>query len=269
MEADAPHEVPHVDAATDLPRAGVWRRWLAWLIDSIVVVLPFQTLAAVLFAMTAGTVQMDSGFFSICAPVKTVPQSLDPPPPHDPNFARVCRVTFFGATTGVILTVGRVTKEGLTTTSVSQNYRLDSEGKPINGTSIDGIVWLVLLLYLVGMIWKTGRTLGARCLGIRVADAAEPGATAVPLRKVIVRYLAMAIGVAPMIAALVYQRVTKGSADAMFTADFFRWFTFAAIFAGLWMIVLIYQIARKTDPVYDRLAGTAVLRNPGVVAANT
>ena len=55
----------------------------------------------------------------------------------------------------------------------------------------------------------------------------------------------------------------------MFTADFFRWFTFAAIFAGLWMIVLIYQIARKTDPVYDRLAGTAVLRNPGVVAADT
>jgi hypothetical protein len=267
MEPDASlPDGSRLDTITELPRAGVWRRWLAWLIDSIVVVLPFQMLAAVLFAMTAGTVQMDSGFFSICAPVKTVPQSLDPPPPHDPNFARVCRATFFGATTGVILTVGRVTKEGLTTTSVSQNYRLDSEGKPINGTSIDGIVWLVLLLYLVGMIWKTGRTLGARCLGIRGADAAEPGAAAVPLGKVIVRYLAMIIGVVPMIALLIYQRATKGSADAMFTADFFHWFAYAGV---LWLIVLMYQIVRKTDPVYDRLAGTAVVRDPGVAPAGT
>jgi hypothetical protein len=260
-------ETSQMELTTDLPRAGFWRRWLAWVIDGIVVVLPFQLLAAVLFAMTAGMVQMDSGFFSICAPVKTVPQSLDPPPPHDSNFANVCRVSFFGATTGAILTVGRSAKQGSTTTNVFQRYMLDSEGKPIHGTSIDGIVWLVLLTYLVGMTCKTGTTLGARCLGTRVIDAAEPGVAAVPLRKVIARYLAMAIGVAPMFVALVYQYVTKGTADAMFTPDFFRWFTFAGVFAVVWMIVLIIQIARKTDPVYDRLARTAVVRNQRIEPA--
>src|SRR6202022_594158 len=113
-----------VDTTADLPRAGFWRRWLATLIDSIVVTFPFQLLAAVLFAMTAGTVQMESGFYSYCAAAKTVPQLLDPPPPHDSNFARVCRISFFGAPTGAVLTVGRVTRDGSATTTVSQGYML-------------------------------------------------------------------------------------------------------------------------------------------------
>jgi hypothetical protein len=56
-------------------------------------------------------------------------------------------------------------------------------------------------------------------------------------------------------------------ADAMFTKDFFRWFIFAGGLGALWVIVLVVQIARKTDPVYDRLAGTAVLKHSGVPPA--
>ena len=109
----------HFDTTDNLPRAGFWRRWLATAIDSIIVIFPFQILAAILFAMTAGMVQMDSGFVTFCADTQTIPQSLDPPPPHDSNFARVCRVSFFGATTGAVLTVGRVTQAGSTTTAVT------------------------------------------------------------------------------------------------------------------------------------------------------
>src|SRR5664279_2006524 len=112
----------HLEATADLPRGGFWRRWAATLVDSIVVMFPFQILAAVLFAVTAGMVQMDSGFFSVCAGVKTIPEFLDPPPPRDSNFARVCRISFFGAPTGAILTVGRTTREGASTTTVSQGY---------------------------------------------------------------------------------------------------------------------------------------------------
>jgi len=53
----------------------------------------------------------------------------------------------------------------------------------------------------------------------------------------------------------------------MFTKDFFRWFIFAGGLGALWVIVLVVQIARKTDPVYDRLAGTAVLKHSGVPPA--
>lgn len=250
------------DATMDRPRAGFWRRWLATLIDSIVVALPFEALAAILFAVTAGAVQMDSGLFRTCAPTKNIPRGLNPSPPHDSNFATVCQTSFFGAPTGATLTVGRSTREGARTTTVSQAYRLGTDGQPIHGTSIDGIVEPAFLAYLVGMVWKTGRTLGARVVGVRVVDARRPDTPGVPLGKVLIRYLAMAIGAVPMFAVLIYQvEAVGGSADAMFTASFFRWFMYAGILGLLWVIVLTVQIARKTDPVYDRLAGTAVLRD--------
>ena len=251
---------PSLDAR-DLARAGFWRRFWAFFIDSIIVILPFGLLAAVLFAMTAGTVQMNSGLFTNCVDGKTIPQGLNPPPPRDSNAMRVCQVSFFGATTGATLTVGRVTREGTSTTSVSQTYMLDKEGTPISGTSIDWIYQLAFFAYLVAMVWKTGRTLGDRAAGTRVIDVANPGAVDVPLGRAISRYLAMMIGAVPLFALLIYQYATSGdSADAMFAGQFFQWFTYAAVFGGLWAIVLIFQMGLKIDPVYDRLAGTAVVK---------
>ena len=251
---------PALDASV-LPRAGFWRRWWSIIIDSILVMLPFGMLAAVLFATTAGMIQMNSGLFTSCVDGKTVPQGLNPPPPHDSNAMRVCRVSFFGATTGATLTVARVAREGAATTTVSQSYMLDKEGTPIRGTSIDWIYQLAFIMYLVAMVWKTGKTLGARAASIRVIDVANSGTSGVPLGRAIGRYLAMMIGAVPALALLIYQyATTSGSADAMFTGSFFQWFAYAGVFGGLWVIVLIVQIARKTDPVYDRLAGTAVVK---------
>ena len=251
------------DAADDLPRGGFWRRWLATVIDCILVILPFQILAAVLFSLTAGMVQMDGGIYSFCAPtpIEKIPQFLTPPPPHDSNFARVCRFSFFGAPNGATLTVGRTTREGSTTTTVTQGYMLDKDGAPINGTAIDGLVQLAILAYLIGMIWKTGRTLGARVAGLRVIDTTQPGTPGVPIHKAVIRYLAMAIGFVPVFAVLIGRyAVADGSADAMFTGSFFRWFISAGVVAMLWGIVLTIQVAMKKDPIYDRLAGTAVVR---------
>jgi hypothetical protein len=77
---------------------------------------------------------------------------------------------------------------------------LDKNGTPINGTGIDWLVQLALLAYLVGMIWKTGRTLGTRVAGLRVIDTTQPGTSGVPIHKAVIRYLAMAIGFVPMLA---------------------------------------------------------------------
>jgi uncharacterized RDD family membrane protein YckC len=252
-----------IETTTDLARAGFWRRWLATLIDILIVTLPFQALAAVLFAMTAGTVQMNNGLFRVCAPAH-IPSILTPAPPHDSNFAQGCRVSFFGAQIGATVTVGRFTREGNKTTTVSQTYMVDKNGNQIQGRSIDGIVALALLLYLIGMIWKTGRTLGDRAVAIKVIDTAKPDASTVALGKAIIRYPAMLIGAVPAFGLLTYQSfATSGSADAIFPANFFQWFAYAGVLGALWAIVLIIQIARKTDPVYDRLAGTAVVRAPG------
>jgi cellobiose-specific phosphotransferase system component IIC len=70
------------------------------------------------------------------------------------------------------------------------------------------------------------------------------------------------IGVVPIFAVLNYQYAANGGvADAMFTGNSFQWFMYAGGFGALWAIVLIFQIAQKSDPVYDRLAGTAVVRD--------
>jgi RDD family len=258
MDSDA----SSIDATTGLRRAGFWRRWLAILIDGIVVMIPFQILAAILFSATAGMIQMDRGFFSSCINGTTIPQGLDPPPPRDSNAIRVCKISFFGALTGATLSVARVAHDGGSTTTVSQTYMLDKDGTPVHGRSIDWIYQLAFVGYLVAMIWTRGKTLGSRVVKVKVIDTANPSAAGVPLSKTIVRYLAMMIGAVPALALLIYQRIAVGgTADAMFTSSFFQWFGYAAVLGGLWALVLIIQVAMKRDPVYDRLAGTAVVRS--------
>ena len=207
-------------------------------------------------------------FFNSCDVAKTVPKSLSPPPPHDSNFARVCRISLFGATTGITLTVGRVTREGSTTKTVTQGYMLDQAGNPIDGFSLDWVVICAFLAYLVWMIWKTGRSVGARILRIKIVDTANTESSQVPILKVVTRHLAMIIGFVPALALLLYQRAASdGSADAMFTDRFFQWFIYAGLVALIWVVLLIVQVARKRDPVYDRLAGTAVVRERMIESA--
>jgi uncharacterized RDD family membrane protein YckC len=252
-----------IDAATDLARAGFWRRLLATIIDTIVVMLPFQLLAAVLFAMTAGMVQMQSGFFGSCGHggKDQISEELRPLAPRDSNFITVCRTSFLGATTGRTLTVGRATREGNLTTTVTMSYMQDKEGSVVKGTDIGWIFYLTLMIYLVAMISNSGKTLGGRAVRLRVIDATNPDARGVPLRKAVIRYLVMFIGVVPGVVFYAYQYWSKGGiADAMFTADSFPVFAAAAVFSGLWALALAIQIAKKIDPIYDRAAGTAVIR---------
>jgi len=252
-----------IDMATDPARAGFWRRFASILIDSIIVMLPLQLLAAALFAMTAGTVQMPSGFFHACehGGSKHIPEILRPLAPRESNFITFCRTSFFGMTTGRTVTVGRTTQEGNLTTTVTMSYLQDKDDKVIKGIDIDWVFYFALIIYLVAMISKRGRTLGGQAVRIRVIDAANPGARQVPLRKVMLRYLVMGIGVMPMVVFYAYQYWSKGGiADAMFTAEAYPVFAATVVFSGLWALALTIQIAKKTDPIYDRAAGTAVIR---------
>jgi uncharacterized RDD family membrane protein YckC len=258
MDAVTP---PALDVATEPRRGGFWRRWLATLIDAVIVMLPFQALAAILFSLTAGMIQLDNGLFRTCTVSREIPAALDPPPPHDSNFSNVCHFWFFTMKNGAVMIVGRTTRDGAVTTTVTEGYMLDANDKPIKGYNIDWIVWLSLVAYLALMIWKSGRSLGGRVVNLRVIDTTDPGAINVPLRKAFLRYLAMAIGFVPVFALLLFRRLTVGdNPDELFTTGFFQWFLGAGLIAMVWTIVLIVQVARKRDPWYDRLAGTAVIR---------
>ena len=252
-----------VDMATDPARAGFWRRFASILIDSIIVMLPLQLLAAALFAMTAGTVQMPSGFLHYCehGGSKHIPEQLRPLAPLESNFIKFCRTSFFGMTTGRTVTVGRTTQEGNLATTVTMSYLQDKDDKVIKGIDIDWVFYFALIIYLVAMISKHGRTLGGRAVRIRVIDAANPRRASGPAAKGRLRYLVMFIGVMPIVAFYAYQYWSKGGiADAMFTAETAPVLVAAALFGFIWALTLTIQIAKKTDPIYDRAAGTAVIR---------
>ena len=251
-------------------RAGFWRRWLALWIDGIIISLPFQVVVAILFAATSGRIQqgvdgISAGMgLTYCSKRQAVPDGLAPPPPAGSNFARECNVYFFGAQTARTLLVGRDTKEGAITKTVSRYYMLDRHGRPIDGVSADGIVTMAFIAYLFAMEARTGASLGDRAMRIRVVDAAVPAAPSVPLRKIVTRYLAASVGFLPMLAvALAYLSLAYlygADLEEISASSIFTWLGITGAAAFGWVIFLTVQIIRKRDPLYDRIAGTAVVR---------
>ncbi|MGC2775173.1 MAG: RDD family protein [Bradyrhizobium sp.] len=247
------------------PRAGFWRRLVSSAIDVVIVGAPFQIIVAVLFAMTAGSIQMTSNGFVVqsCERRTTVPAGLAPAPPPKSNFANECRFSLFGIPTGRRLIVGRAERDGNGTRSVFRSYMLNAAGEPIQGTSIDGYVFLVLVAYVLALTALSGQTLGARAMRIRVVDIAHSGSVRVPLRRILIRYAAMLIGFVPAVVVLLVDAHSAGG-DLETAHDVIagKEIGVAILVALAWEIVLIGQIALKRDPVYDRLAGTAVIRLP-------
>jgi uncharacterized RDD family membrane protein YckC len=243
-------------------RAGFWRRWLALFIDGIIISLPFQVVVAILFAATAGRIQQIGGLtYTNCSILETVPDGLSPPPPASFNFARECNIYFFGAQTARSLQVGRVTNEGATTKIVSRGYMLDRDGRPIDGVSVDWIVMVAFIAYLLAMETRAGATLGDRATRIRVVDAAVPAAPSVPLRKIVTRYVAVLAGFLPMLAvALVYFWQYGADLEEFAASNIYRWLLITGAVALGWILFLNVQIIRKRDPLYDKIAGTAVVR---------
>lgn len=243
------------------PRAGFWRRWLALMIDFVIVSLPFQIIGAILFVATSGWIQQPSGFaYTICETFHAVPDGLVPPPPAGADVARECSVYFFGAETARRMEVGQVTTQGKLTTIVTQNYLLDRDSHPINGVSIGGIELLALIVYLLAMETRTGATLGNLTMRIRVIDTAAPDHFGVPLRKIVFRYLIILIGFVPpiLVLGLAYRLLNGGGFFGADASGISIWFLIAACLG--WIIFLSVQVARKRDPLYDRIAGTAVVR---------
>lgn len=246
----------------DQRRAGYWRRLLSLTTDAIVVFLPFQILAAVLFALTAGSIQFADGLtFTACKEATQLPTNLSPAPPANANSASECRIFFFGAETARRLTVRRMTKEGNTTYIVAQQYMLDKNSNQVNGYSLEWIAILTLIGYLILAKSLKGKTLGDRATKIAVVNTGDNFGSPVPLKKLVVRYLILAAPIAPVVLVQGYFLGTSGnSANQLATSGFLTWFLIAAAPAFVLYFICVVQIARKRDPLYDRIAKTAVIR---------
>jgi len=178
---------------TERLRAGFWRRTFSFFLDLVIVLLPFQVLAAILFALTAGTVQLAAGGITttVCYKATGIPSDLKPAPPANPTAAKVCKTSLFGAETARQLTVSHATKNGNTTYTISETYSLDRNDKQVDAWSLEWPAYLALLIYLVWFKLRKPGTLGDRACKISVVDDSLKTTLPPPARQMAIRYAAL------------------------------------------------------------------------------
>lgn len=243
-------------------RAGFWRRVGALVIDCLIVLVPLQIVVAILFAMSNGSIQGSFGLVSrTCAPVALAPSGLEPPPPADANTFSECEIGFFGLPTARTLAIGTVKQEGNTTSGRFITYSLDAQGNPVNAFTTDWIAILAVVVYLIAMERRSGATFGKRTLGIRAVPTGTPGQIGLPLRQAVIRQAAKWIGMVPgVLFAVVVFFVIEDPFAAMETQGYWTMFAIAAVIQIAWLLWIAISVSRKHDPIYDRFAGTSVLR---------
>ena len=245
----------------------ILRRTFSWSgADMLVVSLPLQIIVIVLFAQTNGAIQGSFGIMGrTCAPIAQLPVSLDPSPPEGFNSIVECRISFLGFNMARTLTVSKVTQQGSVTTSVFESYSLGVDGRPMDAFSTDWIAILVFFAYLISMEYRSGATVGKRLVGIRTVDTSFPSRLGVPLRKAVLRPLAMQLGIVPIpggliVAFLLAQFRGIDPAEILSSRVYLSFLAIAAAIYFAWIVWIIVSVSRKRDPIYDRLAHTAVLR---------
>jgi uncharacterized RDD family membrane protein YckC len=144
----------------------------------------------------------------------------------------------------------------------------DAGGKPIKIYDVDwsiyDIEWIIALgtfVYLVALEHRLGATVGKRLLGLRVVDADQPAQVGIPLQKAIMRnFLMWAPQIPVFVVTVAAEHLTRGRLEDL-EPGFFYYSLVAtcllALFIYAWMVT---AIVRKRDPIYDAIAGTAVIR---------
>lgn len=253
-------------------RAGFWRRVGALLIDSIVaaiLLIPIQVLVAVLFLQTNGAVQGNLGLaFLSCEPVNQIPLTLEPSPPADFTLSVDCTASFFGLHASRALTVVKTEQDNGKTSMLSWNYSLGPDGHQVDAFDVSWVGGLVFFAYLVLMETWRDATVGKQVLNIRTVDVRSPSIVGLPLRKAVSRQLAMMIGIIPaFIAAYWWESTLFANGADMATdisetlsASYIATNAITGVIEIAWLIWIIVSVSKKRDPIYDRIAGTSVLR---------
>ncbi|MDI6028666.1 RDD family protein [Corticibacterium sp. UT-5YL-CI-8] len=193
-----------------------------------------------------------------CQPVQTLPQGLQPPPPEGANAALVCRVGLFGLPTAHVLEVSAVTRDGAMTTTFTQAYTLDADGNPNNAITLDLAAVLILFIYVIACEALRGATVGKVITRIRTIRRSQPDHIGVGVKIALLREIAKHLALIPGL--LLYQWMLWDMSSVQQSGLFFPLLAVGLALVFAWFVWIIVDVARKRDPIYDRLAGTAVLR---------
>ena len=243
-----------------LPRAGFWRRVIAFTIDSLIVGVIIAVLGTLAFSLSRGRVQTAPFALttSTCLGLNDIPPGLSPPPPDNSNHASLCTSgSFPGLPMQRALVVGRYVSVDGGESDVSRSYPLDADDSTVDAFDVTWVGQLGFLAYLAAALCLRGRTAGMRVLRIRLVVLSDPERSRVPLPAILVRAAVAVGGLLPAVAIGGYVFV-RGWQDPEQAPVGLVWL--AAIVAMAWILWNAVLIGRKRDPVYDRVARLAVVR---------
>jgi uncharacterized RDD family membrane protein YckC len=252
------------DAETPQPtmRAGFWRRALAILIDLALITLIVTVAGVLLFGLTDGRVRISVALIDVTRCSNVDPQRLvlaNPPPFHITD-ARRCTKSFLGLVHDRTLQVDEVTRSGTITYRRGMTYPVDADGRVVQASYIDTLIFVLFVGYVLWLEWRFGQTLGKRIMHIRVQSlGGGPIDFAQAVKRSVIRFLPWPVLLLPIVLLSAF----GANVFFAFVPGAVLWIlALVAIVAALIYAVNFVQTTRRRElPWHDRWAATEVVRD--------
>src|SRR5262249_5531107 len=143
-------------------------------IDVVLMAFIVSIAGTVLFGLTDGRIRVNTALINYgnCSPADPQGLALPNPPPFHITYAQRCTKRFFGFVHDRTLQVSEVTQSDggnyKVTYKRSVTYPVDADGRVVPAHYIDYMIYVLLVVYVLLLEWRFGRTLGKRIVGIRV-----------------------------------------------------------------------------------------------------
>ncbi|MES0091785.1 RDD family protein [Mesorhizobium sp. M0030] len=250
-------EASFADAVAWPRRPGIWRRFLAALIDYFVILIALYLLVGALFLLTNGGVKGSFWLNWKLCQEGTVHGA--------PTLARydwqVCRTSVLGLPVA-IWSVGTApgSKPGETS---SISIGLDSQGN-FRPAALDlGFLELIALAsYLLIMELKSGQSIGKRLTELIVHDEDDRHRVGLPARKAVRRQLIKFLGALPIVLTGSWYAFQAWGTAPGGVQDYSSLeivvASAALVLVLIWPVWIAISIALGDDPIHDRFANTTV-----------
>jgi uncharacterized RDD family membrane protein YckC len=250
-------------------RARFWVRVVAFGIDVLLVNLLISVVGVALMGLTDGKIRIAKTVVDVvdCASRQSLPPGL--PVPDGFEVADVSRCT--RAVLGVAHDWTLVVRERMRAGADEEARRqvkipLDAKGQPVHAFYLDGLIPLVLAVYLLLLEWQFGTTPGkhfffimVRSLGGRPMDFAQAGKRLL-LRLVVLLQesnVETPPGSSTASHRMTFEITTHGIPDIGI------WSTVFSVLAFVYFINFIITTSHRALPLHDRWARTEAVRLTG------
>ncbi len=232
MSVTLAEDRPCIADASRPQEATFLRRVLAFVIDCALIAALFAVLCSALFAVSGGTIQ-GSGLTGDCTPVEIDPDWHTTSSPGDK--AQLCASDVLGFTAHRSVSIKN-------DADIRQWFLIDAQGKRVDALDLNQLEYPLFVAYLIVAASMFGSTFGKRLAGLRI----EHRGKAISLFRCALRELVKLCCFIPLLVSL-WLGSKAGPLEILPI-----W---------LWLIANLVAVALGRDTLYDRLAGTKVVRS--------